>query len=83
MSHRTDFTRIPLRVSSSDAPYGVSVTFSLQSYSGPKRHADDMFQSIHATATAMVERRDVAEEFVAELRALADDIESYIPNLRG
>lgn len=74
------FSPIPLRVSSSDAPYGIVLEFEFRSFNGEILPASCP-QFIGVTSRVTLHTREVATQAVEELRALADSIEAYIPTL--
>lgn len=71
---------IPFRVASSDAPYGIQLEFAFRSFNGEVLPAACP-QHLGVTGNITLRTREVATHAVSELRALADAIESFIPNL--
>ena len=74
------FSAIPIRVSSADAPYGIQLEFSFRSFNGEVLPASCP-QHLGITGNLTLLTREVATRAVAELRALADSIEAFIPKL--
>lgn len=81
MSYATSpFSPIPIRLASSDAPYGIHLEFSFKSFNGEVLPASCP-QFLGVTGTVTLRTREVATQAVAELRTLAGCIEAFIPKL--
>lgn len=82
MSYRTSpFSPLALRVSSSDAPYGLQLEMAFKTFNGEVLPATCQ-QHLEVSSRITLRSREAARQAVSELRALADAVEAYIPNLK-
>lgn len=74
------FSRLPFRVRTSDAPYVVNLEISFRAFNGDTLSSDEsQFSCI--SATIHIRTQEAARGVVDELRAAADSIEAFLPNI--
>jgi len=83
MSYRTPaFFLTPLKVSSSDAPYGLQLELGFTAFND-RLAPQSLPQHINISAKITLFTQEEALASVVELRALANAIEDYAPRLRS
>lgn len=82
MTYKTDpFSRLPIRVSTSDSPYNLVVEVEFSAFDGRTTDKVDYSQHLNIKSTVNVRTRSAAQGIVDELREAANDIERYMPNM--
>jgi hypothetical protein len=82
MSYRTNtFAHTPLRVSTSDAPYGLQLELAFTAFNDRIR-PQSLPQHLTIDARVTLFTQEEATATVAELRSMADAIEAYAPKLK-
>ena len=81
MTYETNpFSRLPIKVITSDAPYRIQLEVGLnQCLDMPT--VEDTYQALRIQATVHVHSRKEALGLAAELRAAADSIEAFAPKM--